>query len=231
MKFTITRIDPNKDSLDYEVDFSPLSPDTKPTALDVLLQVQENIFPDLAYRYGCRNALCGVCTIEVNGKPKLACKHKLRENDHITSFSSLPTIRDFVVRRDLVNKQLQGHLEKDQDNGIVSSDPAAVEKFDSLNQCIECYACLDGCPLHEKNEEGGHTEALPYGNPYAFLKAQQAIVDPQATSKSKEKALSFATDLGLNTCIDCDGCKCGVGINLMREVINPLLDAKSAQEK
>ena len=35
--------------------------------------------------------------------------------------------------------------------------------------------------------------------------------------------LEKAKDLGLDSCLGCPGCKCGVGIDLKKEVIQPLL--------
>ena len=44
-------------------------------------------------------------------------------------------------------------------------------------------------------------------------------------------ALNKAIDLGLDACIDCPGCKCGVGIDLKNKVIKPLLDAGKGKFK
>ena len=40
-----------------------------------------------------------------------------------------------------------------------------------------------------------------------------------------------AINLGLDTCIECPGCKCGVGINLKGLVIKPLLEAAKNKNK
>ena len=41
----------------------------------------------------------------------------------------------------------------------------------------------------------------------------------------REKILNKAIDLGLDACVECPGCKCGVGIDLKNKVIKPLLEA------
>ena len=41
-------------------------------ALDALLQARATQIPDLSYRYGCRNRTCGICTVDVNGRPRIA---------------------------------------------------------------------------------------------------------------------------------------------------------------
>ena len=40
--------------------------------LDVLLQAQEKQIDDLSFRYGCRARNCGICIVDINGKPRLA---------------------------------------------------------------------------------------------------------------------------------------------------------------
>ncbi|MGY8975259.1 MAG: hypothetical protein ACKVHD_03165, partial [Alphaproteobacteria bacterium] len=55
--------------------------------------------------------------------------------------------------------------------------------------------------------------------------------DPISSEQGKEMALNKAIDLGLDACIDCPGCKCGVGIDLKNKVIKPLLDAGKGKFK
>jgi succinate dehydrogenase/fumarate reductase-like Fe-S protein len=82
----------------------------RPMVLDALLQAETEAMPELAYRYGCRNGLCGVCTVDVNGTSRLACRTKLREGDRIGAVLGLPVLHDLVVRRDGINRQLLGRI-------------------------------------------------------------------------------------------------------------------------
>ena len=196
-------------------------PTVRPMALDVLLQAQDESMPGLAYRYGCRNGLCGLCTIDINGKPKLACRTKLRNGDTLSALSSLPVIKDLVVNREFVNKQLRGKLpvraKKTNQNATDN-----LISYPRLNQCIECYACLTGCPMHEKNDK--HLEGdNQYGNPYALLKIQQVRIDPNSSQQDCDNALNLGKELGMQECVTCKGCRCGVGIDLKKEVIRPLV--------
>lgn len=217
MKYTIVR---NKrgEAQASDFDYQPAFEGQRPVALDVLLQAQVTSMPDLAYRYGCRNGQCGVCTIEVNGKPKLACNCKVRENDTLSALSTLPVLQDLVVNRDRINDQLRGRLPAVEHQ----PDLAAADHSDyhSLNRCIDCYACLNKCPLHAQNDPGG--AEYTRGNPYAFLKIQRVLVNPMATAEDKRRAIDSAEDLGVSRCVDCSGCSCGVGIDLMGDVISPL---------
>ena len=195
----------------------------RPTALEVLLQAQERELPDLAFRYGCRNALCGVCTIEVNGRPRLACRQKVKPGDELGALKALPAFQDFVVDRAPINRALRSVA------SAASVRPASGEEqaqSNRLNRCIECYACLDGCPLHERNQnEAGDAGAVRSGNPYLFLKLQRARIPASAANTAAAPALKAALDLGLEVCRSCAGCKCGIGINLKADVIEPLLNA------
>ena len=106
----------------------------------------------------------------------------------------------------------------------------AHESYHNLTACIECYACLDGCPIHAKNNivDVQNNVAYKYGNPYSLLKIQRLLIDPLTPESEKDRLIDKAKSLGLdiyrreykNLKI-----KCGVGINLKGEVIKPLLDA------
>ena len=51
------------------------------------------------------------------------------------------------------------------------------------------------------------------------------LFDVNLSDQGKSIALNKAIDLGLDACVDCPGCKCGVGIDLKNKVIKPLLEA------
>ena len=80
--------------------------DERPMVLDVLLQAQQESLDDLSFRYGCRARNCGVCTIDINGKPRLACRARVKDGDIISPLSTLPVIKDLIVKRDNISRQL-----------------------------------------------------------------------------------------------------------------------------
>ncbi len=208
----------------------------RPMMLDVLLQAQATTMPDLAFRYGCRARNCGVCTVDINGKPRIACRARAREGDRISPVATLPVLSDLVVRRDGVARQMRGRLSDGPHGNDLNVD--APETYHDLTGCIECYACLTGCPMHARNFGGGLPDDLPegtempdpsdgyrWGNPFSLLKLQRMRLDPLTGEAGREAALQSAIDLGLDACVGCPGCKCGVGINLKGDVVAELVEA------
>lgn len=209
-------------------DYAPREEGERPMALDVLLQARAGPLPDLAFRYGCRNRTCGVCTVDVNGHPRIACRARVREGDVIAAPGTLPVLRDLVPRRDGVARQLRGRAPGAARGNDL--DVAAPDDYHALTACIECYACLHGCPMHARNfadgaESRGPDGAYRWGNPFSLLKLRRIQLDPAAAADDKARAAEAASDLGLDACRDCPGCKCGVGIDLKRKVVRPLLEA------
>jgi len=217
-------------------DYQPRHDGERPMALDVLLQAQATSLPDLAFRYGCRARNCGVCTIDVNGRPRIACRARVRDGDRIAPMATLPVLGDLVVRRDGIARQLRGRLPAGQRNNDLNVE--APDDYHALTACIECYACLHGCPMHARNFGGGMPANLPAGqtapdpgagypsgNPFSLLKLQRLRLDPLVTEAGRAAALDQAVALGLEACVDCPGCKCGVGIDLNGKVIGALLAA------
>ena len=222
-------------------DYAKREDTEKPMVLDVLLQAQATTLPELAFRYGCRARNCGVCTVDINGKPRIACRARAREGDRISAVATLPVLGDLVVRRDGVARQMRGRLS----SGAPANDlnVEAPDAYHDLTSCIECYACLDNCPMHARNFGGQVPGTMPagaelpdpgagyrWGNPFSLLKLQRIRLDPLTTQAGREAALDHAVELGLEACVTCPGCKCGTGINLKGQVVAELLKAAGMEK-
>ena len=208
-------------------EYQPREEGERPMVLDLLLQAQTSEILDLSYRYGCRNRACGLCTVDVNGRPRLSCRARVKEGDSISAQGTLPVLRDMIGRRDGIARQLRGHLP----NAILANDlnVAAGDDFHALTACIDCYACLHDCPMHARNFRDGEEQrddgdAYRWGNPFSLLMLQRLRLDPLASESDRVGALETARELGLDACVDCPGCKCGIGIDLKGKVIAPLLE-------
>jgi succinate dehydrogenase / fumarate reductase iron-sulfur subunit len=221
-------------------DYKLRSEDEKPMVLDVLLQAQATEIPDLAYRYGCRARNCGVCTVDVNDKPRVACRARARDGDRISPMATLPALSDLVVRRDGVARQMRGRLANAGQGNDLNVE--APDDYHALTACIECYACLNNCPMHARNFDGGLPGDMPagtapdpaagyrWGNPFSLLKLQRIRIDPLTSDAGKAAALDHAVELGLDACVGCKGCKCGVGIDLMGKVVRDMVTAASDRQ-
>jgi ferredoxin len=232
MKVEIVTVRDGEEAV-VEFDYARRSEDEKPMVLDVLLQAQATTMPDLAFRYGCRARNCGVCTVDINDLPRIACRARAREGDKISPVATLPVVGDLVVRRDGIARQMRGRLQTAQGNDLNVEAPA---EYHELTSCIECYACLNNCPMHMRNFDGGlpgdmdpadqpdPAEGYCWGNPFSLLKLQMIRIDPLTTEAGRETALDNAIDLGLDACVGCPGCKCGVGIDLKGLVVKALVD-------
>ena len=69
--------------------------------LDAIHQIAAESANDLAVRWNCKAGKCGSCSIEVNGKPKLACMTRMNmypgdESITITPIKSFPVMKDLV---------------------------------------------------------------------------------------------------------------------------------------
>lgn len=64
------------------------NPDTT-TILDVLLRIQKEQDPSIAFRFACRVNMCGSCGMVINGREGLACK---------TNVCDLPSGQDITLR-------------------------------------------------------------------------------------------------------------------------------------
>ena len=68
--------------------------------LDALLAIQREVDPTLAFRFSCRVAMCGTCTVRMNGRAVLACQAEIPEGGgpvHVEPLAGLPALRDLVV--------------------------------------------------------------------------------------------------------------------------------------
>ena len=81
--------------------------------------------------------------------------------------------------------------------------------------------------MHEKIsfDPSESVESYEYGNPFSLLKLQTIVMDPVSSNSQKNDAINQAVNLGLDTCLNCPGCKCGIGIDLKGKVVNPLITA------
>ena len=135
------------------------------TVLDVVVWIQQNAAPDLAYRYACRVGMCGSCAMTVNGKPRWTCRTHVRNvltgnRLKIAPLRNLPVIRDLAVdiapffekwvAADGVfapTKTREGQVEE-----IPPESPARLAAAAGI-ECINCAVCHAACDVVAANPD------------------------------------------------------------------------------
>ena len=182
------------------------------TVLAALIWIRENLDPSLAFRFSCRFKHCGLCAMEINGKPGLACLIKVKEDMVVKPLPKLPVIRDLVVDRqpvlDLLS-QNKLYLPEDAPGGRDYVVKDVVER-QRLSACIDCLACLSTCPKY--------TFKGDFGGPYLFVKLAQLYLD----GRDHQDRRLQAREMGIHRCQDCRACRCINGLPIYQDALLPL---------
>lgn len=124
--------------------------------LDLLLAIQRDHDPTIAFRYSCRVALCGTCTVRVNGRPVLACQKAVSddwEDIRLEPLSGLPVVRDLIVDMTPFFEEWTRIMPYFVPVGGLAGPalipPDALERriIDPARACITCAACYAGCGM------------------------------------------------------------------------------------
>lgn len=122
--------------------------------LDVIHRIQAEQAGDLAVRWNCKAGKCGSCSMEINGKPKLACMTRMNEyapTDTITikPLKTFPIIKDLVTdvswNYEQNKKILPLKLKAPGKDGKYRMMQKDVDRVQEFRKCIECYLCQNVC--------------------------------------------------------------------------------------
>jgi succinate dehydrogenase / fumarate reductase iron-sulfur subunit len=132
--------------------------------LDMLHRVQARQAGDLAIRWNCKAGKCGSCSMEINGRPRLACMTRMNQLPPEGTITVQP-LKTFPLIKDLVtdvswnyeqNKKIKpfkpGPAGPDGKLRFKQADADRVQEF---RKCIECFLCQDVCHVlrdHRKKE-------------------------------------------------------------------------------
>ena len=214
-KISIRRYDPQAGTEARWIEYS--APDGKRvTVLEALMSIYENEDPTLAFRFGCRFGKCGLCAVEVDGRPLMACFTEIKDGMKIGPLSGMPVVRDLVIDRSAYFaglRELQIFIPEQEG----SPEPKIIkepETHKKLSQCVECLACNAACPSYD-------FENNSLASPYVFVKLAQLHFDPRDTVDRRKQA----RELGVAACADCKKCRCIHGINIRRDALDALTGA------
>ncbi len=122
--------------------------------LDGIHRVQARKANDLAVRWNCKAGKCGSCSMEINGKPRLACMTRLGDYPAEQTITCQP-LKAFPVIKDLVtdvswnykqNKKIAPFKPRPRDDdGQYRMMQEDVDRVQEFRKCIECFLCQDTC--------------------------------------------------------------------------------------
>ncbi len=186
-------------------DFKDVSVDANEgeVVLDVILRVQATKMSDLAVRWNCKAGKCGSCSMEINGKPRLACMTRMNsfqddETITITPLRAFPVIRDLVTdvswnyKKALEIPAFQGPT--DLKLGEYRMQQIDVERSQEFRKCIECFLCQDVCHVVRDHEENKKS----FAGPRFFIRI--AELDMHPLDKLRNRKAKAEEEHGLGMC-------------------------------
>ncbi len=160
--------------------------------LEMLDEVNEHLNDigeePIAFDDDCREGICGMCGVMVNGHPHgpqdgtATCQlhmRKFSDGDSITiepwRATGMPVIRDLIVDRSPLDRIIEagGYISVNTgaapDANIIAIPKEAAEVAMDAASCIDCAACIAACPNSAASlftaAKINHLSLLPQGQP------------------------------------------------------------------
>lgn len=220
-KVLVRRFDPERPTLAAETEHAVAVTASK-TVLGALLEIQATGDSTLTFRASCRHGACGSCTMEINGRPRLACTRLLRDEldargrVRIGPLPGVRVLRDLVVDLAPFWKAYRDarpwlvRRANDAPRREFRVRPDEIAAFEGADVCILCAACWSACPV---------TRAGRFDGPHALLKTHLRVVDPRDESP-RERLRGVADDFGAYRCHGVLACAsvCPKGIDVSEAV-------------
>ncbi|MCX7972985.1 MAG: succinate dehydrogenase iron-sulfur subunit [Candidatus Aminicenantes bacterium] len=215
--FRIFRFDSEKAENPYFQDYYYEEEKDK-VVLEALMDIRNEQDATLAFRYSCREAVCGSCGLVINGEFELACRKRLNslktEIIVIEPLPNLPVLKDLVVDMEPFWQALEmikpyvmaeeEAVEEEKEKSLWLSSPGyrieekEMEAIEPFTNCILCGCCYSACPVVARDER--------YLGPIALAKLYRYIRDPrdQRRFRDWEKIGTSAGLWGCDTVFRCN---------------------------
>jgi succinate dehydrogenase / fumarate reductase iron-sulfur subunit len=167
--------------------------------LDVLNQrLIERGEDPIAFDHDCREGICGVCSLMINGiahgpeRATTACQLHMRhfkDGDTVTvepwRARAFPVVKDLIVDRSAFDRIIQaggyvsvGTGAAPEANAIPIPKPNADRAMDAAT-CIACGACVAACPnasaMLFTSAKAAHLNLLPQGQPERYRRVVRMV--------------------------------------------------------
>lgn len=164
------------------------------TVLEGLIYINENLDGTLSFRHSCRMEICGSCSMEINGKPRMSCstiasslkKDKIR----VGPLPHYKVLKDLVVDIEPFfdkYKKVKPYIIRENeaaDNGELLQTPEQFKIYEQYSMCIKCGLCLAACPISGSDDD--------YLGPAALVAALRHNLDNR--DQGKEVRLDIVGD-------------------------------------
>lgn len=174
--------------------------------LDLLLAIQREYDAAIGFRYSCRVAMCGTCTIRMDGRSVLACQTPVpddRDTVRLDPVAGLPVVRDLVVDTApfwqewaRVTPYLVPRDDLDEP-AVIRPDARERQLIDPALDCIGCGACYSSCAV----AAGGRD----FLGPAALNRAMVLVADSRDAAAEERLAVTAGVG-GVDRCHYVYGC-------------------------
>jgi succinate dehydrogenase / fumarate reductase iron-sulfur subunit len=194
--------EPHRDRVD--IDF----PETS-TVLDALEYAKAEVDGSITFRRSCRSAICGSCSMNINGVTGLACKTPIStvlRRDRSIKIDPMPNfapMKDMVVHMDPFwdkYSRLKPYLQpkdRDQDHERERRvSPEDMRKLVAVANCVMCATCYALCPVVSVDPSFAGPAAISYA--YRFIE--------DVRDDKRNERLAQISDDYLWLCAHCYAC-------------------------
>jgi succinate dehydrogenase / fumarate reductase iron-sulfur subunit len=133
--------------------------------LDAIHHIQAHYDSTLSCRWNCKAGKCGSCSAEINGKPRLLCKARVRDYTSGDAPITVHPLKTFPLIKDLGtdvswNFRMSARIapftpRADAPRPFVLQQ-MDVDRIQEFRKCIECFLCQDVCHvLRDHNRKDG----------------------------------------------------------------------------
>lgn len=174
--------------------------------LDLLLAIQRQEDPSIGFRFSCRVAMCGTCTVRLDGRTVLACQTPVpvdTDEVRLDPIAGLPVVRDLIVDMAPFWQEWASvtpylvPVEGLTEPAVIHPDSAERQTIDPALNCIGCGACYSSCGIAGSQRD--------FIGPAALNRAMVLIADSRDAIGAERLRAVTGTD-GVDRCHYIYGC-------------------------